>query len=794
MSKRGLLFSVLGLFVFSLIGTTIASGADEPEYVPGRLLVGQRAGIRPDMVERVLRAHRAVTRRQMPRIGMSVIDVPEASAAAVMASLQQSGAFDYVERDYYAHPAAVPNDPSFPSQWHLPKIQAPQAWNVTTGSSSVVVAVVDSGVDGTHSDLAPRLVQGWNFLNSTTNTTDVLGHGTAVSGTIAAAANNGVGISGVTWGSRIMPLVVVDANASASYSNMAAAIQYAVDHGVRVINLSLGGSSASSTLQNAVDYAWSKGAVVFAAAMNNSTSTPYYPAACNHVVSVSATDNNDALASFSDYGTWVTISAPGTNILTTSMGGAYGYWAGTSFSSPIAAGVAALVLAANPLLTNTALVSLLEQTADDLGAPGYDTSFGFGRINAYRAVVAARQAAVLVTVSMAPTATTLNPGQTQQFTAAVTGLSNTAVTWSLNPAVGTISGGLYTAPATVPAGQTVNVTATTTTGSTATAVITLTATPPPPAPPATTTTTGFTPIRVNTGGPAYIDALGRTWAADSGSDSGYSWAVNGSIGNTASPALYQTCHYGPAFTYRFAVPNGTYTVNLKFAEVSRTAPGQRVFNVGVNGTLALTKFDIFAQAGGAMLAVDRAIPVTVSGGQIAVQFTTGNDWPMVNAIEIVAATSASAAPPSAGSPIRVNAGGGSATDPQGRLWSADTGSTGGYSWSANNAIANTNTPALYQSCRYGPSFNYQFPVPNGNYTVNLKFAEVSRTAPGQRAFNVAVNGAPVLSNFDIFAQAGGEFIALDRTFPVTVSGGRIVVQFSAGTDWPLVSAIEVIPN
>ena len=180
----------------------------------------------------------------------------------------------------------------------------------------------------------------------------------------------------------------------AAYSDIAEAIQYAADRGVRVINISIGGAVQSPTLQSAVDYAWNKGALIFASAMNNSAPDPYYPAACNHVMAVSATDSSDHLASFSNYGNWIAISAPGVGILTTVNGGGYAYWFGTSFSSPIVAGVAALSLAVNPALTNIELVTILAKSADDIGPPGYDTSFGWGRVNALNAVTATRQTLV----------------------------------------------------------------------------------------------------------------------------------------------------------------------------------------------------------------------------------------------------------------------------------------------------------------------------------------------------------------------------------------------------------------
>jgi subtilisin family serine protease len=329
-------------------------------------------------------------RRHLPELGMHAIEVPEAASAAILDSLRRSGLFAYVERDYYARTAGDPNDPSYGAQWHLRKIAAPQAWNLTTGSDTTVVAVVDSGVFSPHADLSAKLVPGWNFVLSSDDTTDVLGHGTAVAGTVAAETNNGIGVAGVNWSTRIMPLVVVDTGDFAAYSDIAAAIQYAADHDVRIINVSIGGTNPSTALQDAVDYAWDKGAVVFASAMNDSSPTPTYPAGCTHVVAVSATDANDRLTSFSNYGSWIGLAAPGTNILTTTMGGGYAYWNGTSFSAPIVAGVAALVLAVKPQLTAAGLVDLLRETADDLGTPGFDGSFGWGRVNAYRAVMAAQ--------------------------------------------------------------------------------------------------------------------------------------------------------------------------------------------------------------------------------------------------------------------------------------------------------------------------------------------------------------------------------------------------------------------
>lgn len=370
---------------FLWIGISICAAA-APPHVPGRLLAGRRAALDSGIEERVWRANGVRERRHAPELGLHILDVAEGSSDAIRESLRKSGLFDYVEPDYYAVEGGSPNDSYYGSQWHLPKIGGAAAWSLTTGSSSVVIAVIDSGIYPHHPDLESKLIPGWNFVKANADTADVTGHGTAVAGTAAAATNNGIGVAGVTWASLVMPLVVVDSTSFAAYSDIAAAIHYAVDRQVRVLNISIGGTATSTTLQNAVDYAWSHGALIFAAAMNSASTTPNYPAACNHAIAVSATTESDRLATFSNYGNWLTLSAPGTDILTTMDGGGYGYEDGTSFASPIAAAVAALVLAVAPQLTNEQVREILKQSADQVGQPGYDQYFGWGRVNAARAV------------------------------------------------------------------------------------------------------------------------------------------------------------------------------------------------------------------------------------------------------------------------------------------------------------------------------------------------------------------------------------------------------------------------
>ena len=375
--------------VLVLAGSGLAQAGSGKKFVPGELLIQVKPGVTKGNVNKLLNAHGAATAGEIENIRVRRITVPEHALEQVKKALSKNPNIHFVEENFIAEAGYVPNDERYPSQWHLPKIAAPGGWDLATGSPSVPIAIIDSGVDPTHPDLAGNLIAGYNFLGNNTDTQDVLGHGTAVAGSAAAITDNTTGVAGVAWNSPIMPLVVLNANDYATYYDIAQAINYAADQGVRVINISIGGSSYSSTLQNAVNYAWNKGAVIVACAHNYSTDTPYYPAACANVIAVSATTSSDTLASFSNYGNWIDIAAPGAYILTTTRGGGYGNWNGTSFSSPITAGVVALILSANPSLTNAQVVDTLTQSADDLGSTGFDNYFGYGRVNALQSIQAA---------------------------------------------------------------------------------------------------------------------------------------------------------------------------------------------------------------------------------------------------------------------------------------------------------------------------------------------------------------------------------------------------------------------
>ena len=278
------------------------------------------------------------------------------------------------------------------------------------------------------------------------------------------------------------------------------------------------------------------------------------------------------------------------------------------------------------------------------------------------------------------------------------------------------------------------------------------------------------------------------WSADTGFVGGSTFATGSLIGNTGTQTLYQSERWNAGTVrYQFTVPNGTYTLNLKFAEIYFTGVGQRVFNIVVNGQTLLPGFDPVAAAGAANRAIDKPFPVTVTNGQIDIQLVSVVSNPKISAIEITQQTGFA--------PIRVNAGGSAYTDAAtGNFWSADTGFLGGSSYSTGSSIANTSTPVLYQTERWSTgTLRYQFAVPNGTYALNLKFAEIFFTgATGQRVFNIVVNGQTLLPGFDPQAAAGGANRAIDKPFTVTVTSGQIDIQLVSVVSNPKISAIEIM--
>jgi subtilisin family serine protease len=369
----------------SLPGTAFAENR-----APNRLLLKPKPRLSMVELDRRIGVVGARETRRIHRSDVRVLHVPEAQWASTLATLQRDPDIEFVEPDFVASAAYLPDDPRVQSgeAWHLARMQVTPAWDYTVGRPEIVVAVLDSGVNTANGDLVGRVLAGYDFVNRDADVTDDFGHGTAVCGTIVAAGNNGLGSAGVAFGCRVLPVKVMGATGYAYYSEVAEGIRYAVEQGARVINISIAGDSPSLTLQAAIDFAWSNNVIIVAAAGNTASSTPQYPAACAHVVAVAATDQGDMLAGFSSYGEAIRLTAPGVGIWTTQRqaDNPFGAWRGTSFASPLVAGAAALLLSARPELSNAEAVAILEQTADDLGPAGRDQVFGFGRVNVLAAL------------------------------------------------------------------------------------------------------------------------------------------------------------------------------------------------------------------------------------------------------------------------------------------------------------------------------------------------------------------------------------------------------------------------
>jgi thermitase len=320
------------------------------------------------------------------RVAALVAKVPVDAVSAFVLKAKLSKWATYVEPNVDVKADFTPNDPYWSKQWGPAKIQADFAWNTTTGNASILVAEVDTGIDWSHPDLASNYVPlGYDWVNNDPHPMDDNGHGTHVAGTIAAAINNGIGIAGLA-NVRIMAEKVLDQNGSGTASDVAQGIIHAVESGAKIINLSLGASFNSEVMYEAVKYAFDHGVLVVAAAGNDASSVKQYPAGYDEVVAVSATSMQDSLASFSNHGDWIDVAAPGVNIYSTINNNSYAYMSGTSMASPHVAGVAALIWSRFPNMTRDHVWAQLQYTADDLGTPGFDVYYGFGRVNARRGV------------------------------------------------------------------------------------------------------------------------------------------------------------------------------------------------------------------------------------------------------------------------------------------------------------------------------------------------------------------------------------------------------------------------
>jgi thermitase len=355
-------------------------------FVRGRLLVKFHEDVAAEYARSVVAALGACDTGEISHIGVHVVELPaEASETTFLHSFENRQEVEFAELDHILPVQQVtPNDPFYldPNAWALQKISAPDGWTVSTGSESVIIAILDTGVDGTHPDLAAKMVSGWNIYNNNADTTDVLGHGTLVAGTAAASTNNSLGVASIAWACRLMPVRISDANGFATVSDIASGITWAADHGARVANISFN-ATGYSTVSSAAKYFQNKGGVVVVAAGNEGTFVQ--TADDPNLLTVGATDSSDLLFSWSNRGNDLDVVAPG-HVATTSRGGNYAAADGTSFSAPIVAAEAALVFSVNPELSALQVQNIIKQSADDLGASGWDSTYGYGRINLARAL------------------------------------------------------------------------------------------------------------------------------------------------------------------------------------------------------------------------------------------------------------------------------------------------------------------------------------------------------------------------------------------------------------------------
>ena len=430
-ARRLLLAAALASALVAVAVTSVASGASGHSgrrAQAGSILVGFHTGVSPSAQADVLADADAKPTKRFAPIHGALVSVAPGTTAQTIQTLNRDPRVAYAEPNFILHAAdVVPNDPFFSRLWGLHNtgqtvnwtagtpdadIDAPEAWSVSTGSPDVVVAVIDTGVDTAHPDLAPNIWvnagedcagcrtngvdddgngyvddwRGWDFANGDNNPTDDNGHGTHVAGTVAATGNNGLGVAGVTWSSRIMPLKFLGADGSGTTDDAISAILYARAKGVPILNNSWGGGDGSEALRDAIEQTDASGELFVAAAGNDFTNTdvePFYPASYDvpNILVVGASDQLDRKAWFSNYGVrTVDLSAPGTNVYSTWTGATYRFADGTSMATPQVSGAAALARAVFPNASGVGLKALLLRDVDPIAVLNTASRTG-GRLN-----------------------------------------------------------------------------------------------------------------------------------------------------------------------------------------------------------------------------------------------------------------------------------------------------------------------------------------------------------------------------------------------------------------------------
>jgi len=375
-----------------------AKRAREEEVVADHVIVRLKEGATEADLDRIAGRYHYRIRKAMRTPGYYLVafDAPTFDSVEVAAEVlkRESQIIAAVEPDIVIHLEATPDDHYFGSLWGMNQandkdIDAPEAWDICTGSDSVTVAVIDTGIDYTHPDIAPNYISGgYDFYNNDSDPMDDHGHGTHCAGIIGAVGNNGIGVAGVCWNIRIMAVKFMNSEGSGYLSDAIDAINYAVNHGADILNNSWGGGGYMATMKNAIDNAMNHGVLFVAAAGNDNNNHAAYPAAydSSNIIAVAATDENDRLAEFSNYNAFeVDLGAPGVNILSTVTGGKYAVYNGTSMACPYVAGACALVKAAHPSFTWEEIRDRVLGAVDHVGELDGRTVTG-GRLNLYHAL------------------------------------------------------------------------------------------------------------------------------------------------------------------------------------------------------------------------------------------------------------------------------------------------------------------------------------------------------------------------------------------------------------------------
>ncbi|XXM71151.1 S8 family peptidase [Lysinibacillus sphaericus] len=363
--------------------TTVNKSLDKSDYVKGEVIVKFKDSASKTDRGNVLKSMKASEVEDKDAVESPFKVLKVGNVEAVVKALNNNPNVEYAEPNYKMSATWTPNDTYYQGYQYGPQnTYTNYAWDYTRGSSGQEIAVLDTGVDYNHPDLDGKTIRGYDFVDNDYYPMDLNGHGTHVAGTAAAETNNGTGVAGMAPNTKILAVRVLDANGSGSLADIADGIRYAADQGAEVINMSLGCDCSTPTLESAVNYAWNKGSVIVAAAGNDGVSTTFEPASYANVIAVGAVDSYDRRASFSNYGTWVDVTAPGVDIASTVPNNGYAYMSGTSMASPHVAGLAGLL--ASQGRSNVQIRQAIEQTADPISGTG--SYFEHGRINSYDAV------------------------------------------------------------------------------------------------------------------------------------------------------------------------------------------------------------------------------------------------------------------------------------------------------------------------------------------------------------------------------------------------------------------------